>query len=236
MKQRGFSLIELIVCCALFVSLSVLVFSFFRYGTRAFQKANQRHGMQTDALRSVESLQHEFKRSSHASVSILNDASRAMTVEGTPVQRDVVCFGSLKDWSDKTSSENFDLETTAPKWNRYWVFYATKEEEGRFIRLKADPSTPPDAPLRLIKSKFDLLYNDDPNANSFEGITPTYVSLAKNVFHFSIQEPQRGSYQFSLKLKEKHQLDSTEPGARRPFDYYELQLSIRPENSFPNDF
>lgn len=233
--KRGFSLIELTVSCLIFMTLSALIFSFFRYGTRSFQKANQKHGLQSDALRSLESLQNELKRSSRTSVDVLSDSSREMTVDGTPVHRDVISFATLKEWGDKTNSENYDLETGAPKWNRYWVFYATKAEQGHFIKLKVDPNPAPEASIKLPRADLDRLCYDNPDTNSFSGQTPAYVTLAKNVVNFEIGAPERGSYPVSLKLKEKHQVEATEPGARRPYDYYELRLRITPENSFPNN-
>ncbi|MCA9779756.1 MAG: type II secretion system protein [Candidatus Eremiobacteraeota bacterium] len=233
-KKYGFSLIELMVAVSLFLGLSVLVFGFFRYGTRAFFTANQKHGMQMDALRTIESLQMELKRSARASVYPESGPSRSMIVEGQTVQRDVISFATLKDFRDISSSENYDPTTGAPLWNRYWVYYATKEEEGRMVRLKVDPDPAPEAPVPLPQSDFERLYYDNPSSNTFEGQNPPYVVLAKNVYDFRVTGVE-GAFFISLKLKEKHQKETVEAGERRPYDYYEIDLSIRPENSFPND-
>ena len=232
--RDGFSILELMVAISLFLGLSVLVFAFFRYGTRAFFTANQKHGMQTDALRIIESLQMELKRSAKASVHLQGGTSRGMVVEGESVQRDVVSFATLKDFRDLGNSENYEPTTGAPLWNRYWVYYATKEEVGRMVRLKVDPDPAPEAPVPIPLSDLERLYYHNPSTNTFEGETPPFVVLSKNVHNFRVED-REGTFQIFLKLKEKHQKEAVEPGERRPFDYYEIDLSVRPENSFPND-
>jgi type II secretory pathway pseudopilin PulG len=235
-NKRGLSLIELMVAVGLFLGVSILIFAFFRYGVRSFSQANQRHGMQTDSLRTIESLQVELKRSAVASVLVENDGSRSLTVDGKVVQRDVIAFATLKDFRDISNSENYDTVTGAPLWNRYWVYYATKEEKGRIVRLKVDPDPAPEGPLPLLKDDFDRLYYDNPQTNSFEGETPQYVVLARNVYDFRITPAGAGgSFLVSLKLKEKHQHEAVKASKRRSHDYYEIKLSIAPENSFPND-
>ncbi len=77
--------------------LSGLIFSFFSYGTRAFAQANAKHGLQADALRTMESLQKELKRSTLASISLKNDNSRVITVDGKSVHRDVITLAALQN-------------------------------------------------------------------------------------------------------------------------------------------
>ena len=228
-------MIELMFAVGLFLGVSILIFAFFRYGVRSFAKANQKHGMQTDALRTIESLQVELKRSAIASVLVENDSARSLTIEGEIVQRDVISFATLKNFRDISNSENYDPDTGAPLWNRYLVYYATKDEIGRMIRLKVDPDPAPEGPLPMLKDDFDRLYYDNPNTNSFEGQTPQFVELAKNVYDFRISDPERGSYSISLKLKEERLQEAVTVERRRTHDYYEIKLSISPENSFPND-
>lgn len=241
-RSPGFSLIELVIAVGIFGILSILIFSFFRFGTRSFQAATNKQGLQLDALRAMESLQTELKRSNRASVTVLDGPSRTITapVEG-PVQRNGVSFLTLKNWQDKTNPNNFDLESQAPLWNRYLVFYATKDEIGQFIRVKADPNPAPEGAIEMVQDDLDLLLRDDPSLNNFAGGTPPYTILTKNVLEFSAEEGKdglgklTGDYKFSLKLKQKKAKGPVGPGPTRPFDYYEIEVVIKPENSYPND-
>ena len=232
--QSGFSLFELVVAMGIFSIVSVLVFSFFRYGTRAFHQAAAKHGLQTEALRIAESLQKELKRTNESTVDIVHD-SRALSLDGQTVHRDVICFATLKNWHDRLNTNNFDLESRAPLWNRYMVYYATMEPKGRLIKLRVDPAPPPEAPTRLGTTDLSRLYYDNPQANRYAGSMPSYSVLSPNVQDFDIARSSSspGAFDISLKLKQKHPKGSVEPGARREFDFYELQLTVRPENSFP---
>lgn len=216
--------------------LSGLIFSFFSYGVRSFQQVNSKHGLQMDALRVIESLQTELKRSALGSVTLRNDGSRRVEIDGEMVSRDVINFATLQNWQDRTNSLNFDLQTGVPKWNRYLTFYATTEPEGQLIRHRVDPNPPPETPLPILRDEFALLYFNDPMTNIYDGARPQYLALAKNIHEFSIERPLgEGSFQVRLKLKERHTASPQSGLQRRTHDYYELALTIRPENSFPND-
>lgn len=252
--QEGFSLIELVASAGIFLLLSILIFAFFRFGTRSFQEANTRHGLQIDALRVIESVQAELKRCNIASFDHLHgtaDSREATATEGT-MDRDAICFATLQDWHDKTNPNNFDLETQAPLWNRYLIYYATREETGRLIRLKIDPNPPPNGARQLPRDDFDGLVFDNPSLNKFDGKTSPYVELAKNVLEFKVltrsdsadtdaidadvaSKLERGEILVSLKLKQKKQKGPVGPGPIRNFDYYELRVNLRPENSYPNN-
>lgn len=240
-RKRGFSIIELVVAASIFVILSGLVFSFFRFGSRSFQQANAKHGLQTDALRTIESLQVELKRSNRSSVSLLNDTTRQTNTPDGIQQRHAICFLTLKNWNDKTNPNNYDLETQAPIWNRYLVFYATTPEFGELIRLRLDPNPAPTGAIRLPDDELVKVVHDDPKLNVFDGVVAPYVILSKNVSAFSVAEgidsggKKTGTYEASLKLKQKRPLNSNPGELNRPYEYYELKVSIRPENSYPND-
>jgi type II secretory pathway pseudopilin PulG len=236
MNRRGLTLIELVVAVGIFMALSVLIFGFFRYGTRTFMQVNARHGLQNAALRSLESIQYEMKRTNASSVTVINDATRRATVEGANVQRDLVCLAGLQKWHDRTNSNNYDLETGAPKWNRYWIFYTNLEAQGKLFRLRVDPAPPPEVPVRLPLADLDQLHHDDPGLNQYSGETPAYSTLAQKVKEFKIEGPsQTGGefYSFSLLLKKKATAGSTEGAQRRPFDFYEVKLDVKPENTYP---
>jgi type II secretory pathway pseudopilin PulG len=231
----AFSIIELVVASSLFLGLLVVVFLFFRYGTRAFMTATQRQGVQADALRVMDGLQADMKRTSGSSVVFRNDASRTRLIDGVTVHRDAVCFAGLKDWSDPTSTENFDVTNAQPIWNRYWVYYATADaDRGRLVRLKVDPTPPPIAPRRMLTGELDQLSRNDPSLNSYSGLTPAYVYLAANVYEFHCTSVSRNQFQVSLKLQEKRRL-RPDGGTIQGFETYQLIMNVRPENTIPQD-
>ena len=234
-KRGAFSIIELMVACALFVSLLAVVFLLFRYGTRAFITATQRQGVQADALRVMDGLQADLKRTSAASVRYFRDLARTRIVDGVTVHRDAVSFVSLKDWSDPSNTENFDPVGAQPIWNRYWLYYATNQEDrGAIVRLKVDPLPPPISPSRLTTSEMSQLCRDQPDLNNYGGVTPAYVYLARNVYEFSFNPVGRNQFQISLKLQEKRRL---RPGGGKieGMETYQLTMNVRPENTIPQD-
>ena len=243
--KRGFSLIELVIATSLFLVISILIFSFFRFGTRSFKQANDRHGLQVEGLRVLESIQGEMKRTNRTSI---QQEARTINVDvegkSTPVSRDAFSFVTLQKWGDRTNSNNYDLASGAPLWNRYIVFYATQEEVGKIIRLKLDPSPPPQAPRALPLTDLVKVLSDNPKLNKYDGITPPFVTLSTKVQSFTFEEGKQlnsttgltertGDYTVSLKLKEKHSKSATDGHLNREFDYYELRMTVRPENSFP---
>lgn len=233
--RRGFSLLELAVACCMFLGVLSIVFFFFRYGTRAFITASQRQGVQADALRVMDGLQADLKRTAGRSVLILNDNSRVHMVDGVNVHRDAISLASLKDWSDPNNTENFDLAGSQPRWNRYWVYYATVDiDRASLIRLKVDPTPPPISPSPLTIAKFVNLCKDNTNLNSFEGATPAQSQLCRNVYEFKLDREGNNSFRASLKLQEKRQLRPGS-GAVSGMETFQLQMYVRPENTYPQD-
>ena len=212
-KRQAFSVLELVIASGLFLMLLGIVFFFFRYGTRAFITANQRQGVQADALRVMDGLQADLKRTASKSVLILNNSSRLRTIDTVSVHRDAISLISLKDWSDPNNTENFDLAGSQPKWNRYWIYYATtNEDRGAMIRL----------------------CRDDPKLNNFDGSTPLHSYLCRNLYEFKADRDGNNSFRLSLKLQEKRQL-RPDGGVIQGMETYQLQMFVRPENTFPQD-
>ena len=234
-KTTAFSLIELMLACSLFIGLLTVVFLFFRFGTRAFMTATQRQGVQADALRVMDGLQSDLKRTSGASVTCKRDASRIRNIAGIPVHRDVVSFAGLKDWSDPSSTENFDVTNAQPIWNRYWIYYATTQDDrGSIVRLKFDPLPPPVSPRRLTTPELDSLCFDNPSLNTHDGLTPAFVYLAKNVYEFRFEVASHNHFQISLKLQEKRRL-RPDGGKVEGLETYQLIMNVRPENTVPQE-
>ncbi|MFN8607979.1 MAG: hypothetical protein U0931_10630 [Vulcanimicrobiota bacterium] len=234
-KRRGFSILELAVACLMFLGVLSVVFFFFRYGTRAFITANQRQGVQADALRVMDGLQADVKRTAARSILILNDNSRIRPVGSANVHRDVISMAGLKDWSNLNDTENFDLAGSQPKWNRYWVYYATVDaDRGTLIRLKVDPLPPPISPTALTIGKLLGLCKDNPALNNFDGATPAHSELSRNIYEFQIERQGNNSFRISLKLQEKRQLRPG-GGAVSGMETFQIKMHVRPENTYPQD-
>ncbi|MBX3172067.1 MAG: hypothetical protein KF760_31965 [Candidatus Eremiobacteraeota bacterium] len=228
-------MLELAIACMLFLGVLGIVFFFFRYGTRAFMTANQRQGVQADALRVMDGLQADLKRTAGKSVLILNNSARTRTIETATVHRDAISLISLKDWSDPNNTENFDLAGSQPKWNRYWIYYASNDQDrGALIRLKVDPLPPPISPIPLTILKFANLCRDNPSFNNFDGSVPAHSYLCRNVYEFKVDRDGNNSFRLSLKLQEKRQL-RPDGGIVQGMETYQLQMFVRPENTYPQD-
>lgn len=234
-RSRGFSVLELVVASSLFLFLLGIVFFLFRYGTRAFATANQRQGVQVEALRVMDSLQADLKRTASQSVSFLTGPSRTRTLGTVTVHRDAICLIGLKDWSNSYNPENFDESGSRPKWNRYWIYYATTDKDrGEMVRLKVDPEPAPGSPSQIQILHFAALCNDNPALNSFAGVTPAHSYLCHNVYDFSVSKERNKSFRISLKLQERRQL-RPDGGKVEGLETYQLQMVVRPENTYPQD-
>jgi hypothetical protein len=232
----GLSLTELIFATAMFSSMLVIVFFFFRYGSRAFVTATQRQGVQSEALRVMDSIQSDLARTAISSVLPKNsgpDLTRQRTINSEVVQRDVLSFVTLQNWTNPQDSHNFNVvEGGQPIWNRYLVYYATRDQDkGLLFRLKIDPSPPPISPLPMLNTKLNLVTRDNPDLNAYDGRRPECMTLAKNVHEFSVlTDGER--VQISLKLRERRQ-NRPDGGPAKGEEAYELQLLVRPQNTYP---
>lgn len=233
--ERGYSLLELCISATLFSLLLVVIFIFFRSATRAFQTAVQRQGINADSLRVMDALQQELKRTSADSLVKPIGPRRHRMVRGTDTDRDAVCFLGLQDWRDH---RDFVVGTGQPKWNRYWCFYAsTDNDSGRFYRIALDFSLTLGTPTPMRQLDLARLVNDVPALNRYNGRPVVTNELARNVYGFSVQpDPlQNDAYVVSLTLQEVRAKRPGESGVNlQKWDTYQLQTRIRPENTFPS--
>ena len=118
--------------------------------------------------------------------------------------------------------------TGQPRWNRYIVYYATRNEEGGHLyKLVLEPAPPPVAPVPLPLTELQDNSKDDPSLNIFQGGNPAFVQLARNVQEFSF-ENKSGTIVVHLTLRERR-------GARpnsasgSGVEVFELVTAVRPE-------
>lgn len=102
------------------------------------------------------------------------------------------------------------------------------------VRLKADPEPPPISPLQMQILHFAALCNNNPALNNYAGATPPFSYLCRNVYDFSASREGNNSFRVSLKLQEKRQL-RPDGGKVEGMETYQLQMVVRPENTYPQD-
>ncbi|MCA9793242.1 MAG: prepilin-type N-terminal cleavage/methylation domain-containing protein [Candidatus Eremiobacteraeota bacterium] len=230
--KRGFSLLEMMFAVALFALLMIMVFAFFQYATRSFQLASVRQGIQSDGLRVMNSLQGDLRRTAESTIT-LEARPATVTVDGATPRRDAISVAGLYNWNDASNTDNFDPGTGQPRWNRYIVYYATRNEEGGHLyKLVLEPAPPPVAPVPLPLTELQDNSKDDPSLNIFQGGNPAFVQLARNVQEFSF-ENKSGTIVVHLTLRERR-------GARpnsasgSGVEVFELVTAVRPENTYPS--
>lgn len=112
------------------------VFFFFSMGARGFQAGLARTG----AIGDVQTFSRVFKRdvglTHFYSISVANRT--AVTTRGD-VDRDGLCLAGLSDWRD---SDRFETGTGLPKWDRWVMFYANREDLGRLYRMEMERARP----------------------------------------------------------------------------------------------
>ncbi|MCA9777853.1 MAG: type II secretion system protein [Candidatus Eremiobacteraeota bacterium] len=179
LRRRGFTLVELIVACAMLGVLIIALFQAFDYGSNAFQQATRRQDAQGQATRVYSSLRDELRQSHFWMASTVD---RAVNVDDTEYDRDALVFGSLRDWSDE---ENFDHINGLPEWNRYMLYYGTQETDyGKLVRATLDPpwmdSDHSPAPFKEMEPERYL--KDDPASNT--GHQSSYRILTEDLLEF----------------------------------------------------
>ena len=215
----------------MFGLLMILIFTFFEWGSRSFYLASKRQGIQADGLRVMTGLKSDLRRTAKGTVSIEHRTS-AVAVGATNPDRDALVVGGLQNWADASNSNNFDLSSGQPKWNRYVVYYATTgEANGKIYRVIIDPSPPPISPKPIGPGLLGTI-NDAPDTNLFQGTTPGYVLLSENVEEFACEDDGNGHFRVSLKLRSKR---PARPGgaATTEDEVYQLKMSVATENSYP---
>lgn len=221
MNKRGITLIEVIVVSALLLVISAVTFMLFTMGTRGYLHAVARTGAVGDihTLNRVAgrdlSLTHIYSTRSH---------SRTVSTPRGNARRDGLCLVGMADWGADSA---FETATGLPKWNRWIVYYATSEPEGRLMRVEFDRGAPfyPLEPL----SDLDPWMAEDPA--TLPGDTRVTI-LCQNVHSFEVNSDE---YQrlISLNLKLYNRAGKRMASEHQVEEFLEAQLEVSPMNSYP---
>lgn len=140
MRERGFSLLELVVSMTLLSVLSVLTFSLFAQGSSLFRLGSSRGNLQTEMRRLIASMGREITHSSFYSCASLTSAPLSVEPGGPGqtrwVQRDTLSCAALRD---PLASASYDPQSGLARWDCYTIYLATDEvPQGKLLRFRVD--------------------------------------------------------------------------------------------------
>ncbi len=220
-RRSGFTLIEMVVVTALLLIISGITFMLFTMGTRGYRHAVARTGAVGDL--------HAFNRLAGRDLTMTHiysskSRSRDVSTSRGTARRDGVCMVGLSDWGADSS---FQPATGLPKWDRWIIYYATREPEGRLVRLEFERGAPY-YPLEPISNLNDWMVED---LNTLPGDTRV-TTVCQNVHAFEVETDE---YQRLISL---HITLYNKAGKRMGSDQQieellEARLEVTPMNSYP---
>lgn len=250
-KDSGTTLIEALITTLVFSVVSFAVFAVFNMGSNNWKLMVMRHGMQADGRKALSMLEADLRRTHYSSVNIDNSSGRFVTVGSSTYERSSLCMAGLDDWKTIT---NYDSASSRPIWNRYILYYATKETarqgsenlgpSGRFLRILINPCTPGIPPcssigqfayvnLTSVISSLDA----DPdawlaaNSSGANPLVVSYSSLADVNFFAANKDDIHKIVQLTFQTRKKTTL--AEQGARgQGYETLQLNLNLAPQNSY----
>lgn len=229
-RERGFSLIELVVSMAMISLVSALVFGLFRICSSVYTSSTSSLSLQSELRRIAARFGLELRHSTFYSVS---EASNVVTVpvdpgmspETTQVRRDAISCAALLDPSLPTSYDADGL----PLWDRYTVFTCTQESpNGRLYRyqLSSTPSvlqTP-----RFGTNPIPASYQAIPNAFA---LPQTTRLMSKDIYRFQVNIDY-ANQRIAIRLGLRGQIGRTVEG-RSTANIAETIFHFKPENTWP---
>lgn len=221
-RSKGFSLIEMVVVCALLLVVMAVTFMLFRMGTRGFALGVMRAGSVGDI--------HAFSRMVGRDVSLthlysVSEEHRQVNTPDGTADRDGVCLAGLSNWSQDS---NFHSVTGLPNWNRWVMIYATSEPVGRLIRLEMERPAPY-YPLRPFDDLAAWMLDDLGGAPA-----PVRVNtLCQNVHAFRVEIAEQERL-VKLRLLVKGQGPRRMTSQEKIDELLEARLEISPVNSYPD--
>jgi hypothetical protein len=232
--RRGFTLIEALVYASMMSLMVVILFTMFAAGVSNFRQGVGRIELQGEARRILAPLRRDLFNSSYASVSHVArtyDAPRdpMRNASTRPVQRDGLCFRALRPGG----SHQFDADSGLPRWDCYCLYFATADmPEGRMVKALVSDGDPPTLDARpmsgLLAHQAAFLRFPNP-ANLLPGQLHTF---SRQVLEFAVT-PLDSDQSVQIKLVVRGAAGRLEMGHRSSAEILELNLTIRPVNTYP---
>lgn len=199
------------------------------WGFRSFSLAIAKSDVTTEAHRIALFVERELQSSTYFSIT---KVSRPFSLsEG--YARDAICFVSRRDWS---THDAFDVVKGIPRWDRYFIYYATQESpQGQLVRQTIIPTQPDDLgsfpypPMTNESTRANYLSNT-PLTHDQNDIESTRI-LASKVQSFNIQlRPANQEVEIRLLLRQNGLMAHRGNGDREG-GTFELKYLIQPQNT-----
>lgn len=225
MRRRAFTLIEVLVVLSMVGLVLTTAFLVFRMGSRGFQRAVNKTGTLGELHRVTRAFQRDIKLTHFYSAAAHN---RTVSVSQGTVDRDGLAIAGLSDWRDP---DRFEGGTGLPKWDRWVLFYATREESGRLVRLEIARNRPSPGNWYPLKPFSNLPALMVQKPVELEPALRVGV-LSQSVRAFSVElEPSRRLVKLELKLADQGGKRMT--SEQKVEGVLETDFEISPMNSYP---
>ena len=224
-RDRGFTLTEALVTILVFSFFLGVLFFTISYGFRTFSVAVARSDVTTEARRLMLFMENELRSSAYFSIKTVK-----RTVGGS-LARDGLCFVSLLDWS---RPDAYNATEGRPDWDRYLIYYATKETpSGSLVRTAINPQSALDVgsfPYPPFADKpFDYML-DDPLQYKGSDLANTRI-LASKVKSFSVSTVATSSEVDVRTILRQNGIMTRRGDGNREGGTFELHYRVHPQNT-----
>lgn len=225
--RAGFTLVEALTTLLVFGFFMMVLFLTISWGFRSFSLAVAKSDVTTEARRMSLFVERELRSSTYFSLTLVQR-------KVGDNQRDAICFVSRNDWS---APEAYDRLNGIPKWNRYYVYYATlRSPFGEFVRLAINPTNPaeigsfPYAPFTDPHTQNNYLLDNitaysQPDVESARVVASSVQSLEMKKI-VTTQE-----LEIRLLLRQNGMMAAHRPDGHREGGTFELQYRVQPQNT-----
>jgi type II secretory pathway pseudopilin PulG len=214
-RARAFTLLEVLIAAGMLGILTIALFRAFDYGAKAFRTATDKQDAQSATKQIYSGLRDALRRSHFRSISL---TERLVMLEDKEYRRDALCMGDLKDWSAEAS---YDELNGLPKWDRYVVYYASRD--GKLVVSNVDPDRPDFSPAPFGDLDEAKYLRDDPNSNT--GYQSSFRILSRDVLEFRcLANPANDT------VRAECLLEIETRGRKRKT---EIDLQVFPQNTWP---
>jgi hypothetical protein len=226
--EHGFTITEALVTLLVFSFFLAVLFVTMAYGFRTFSVAVARSDVTTEARRLVLFMEGELRTSAYFSVT-------EVPREVNGLARDGLCFVSMLDWS---KPDSYNRIKGRPNWDRYLLYYATKElPSGRLVRVALNPQKPADVgsypypPFAANPGAYMLENPLDYGKGANEKDLGNTRVLASKVKTFDVQLIPTTQEVEVRTLLRQNGIMSRRGDKNREGGTFELQYRVHPQNS-----